>query len=368
MICLLEGEMMNVTPETETLTLSPDTCWEAVQNRDARLDGRFYYGVSTTGVYCRPACPSRLPRRAHVHFFASPQAAEQAGFRPCKRCQPQLPQSFSPALELIQRACRTLEEAERSPSLTQLAEAAGMSPYHFQRLFKKHVGISPKQYFLQKRGERLRGALAAGTTVTEAIYAAGYGSSAPLYTQAAAELGMRPAQYQHGGPGQQIQYAVAASFLGWVLVARTAAGICAIDFGADPGALEAALRARFPQAEQVSADAEFEGWVRQVLTFLEEPAGGLHLPLDIRGTAFQRRVWAALQDIPAGQTATYGQVAQRMGSPKAVRAVAQACGANTLAVAIPCHRVVAAGGQLGGYRWGVERKRQLLEREARPSE
>ncbi len=343
---------------------SDDDRWAAICTKDAAAEGRFWFAVVTTGVYCRPTCRSRTPRRENVRFFDTPAAAEAAGFRPCKRCQPQQAQ---PAIELehaaaVEQACALIRNADPAPSLAMLAAAVGMSPYHFQRVFKAHTGVSPKQYAMTVRRQRAAATLQAPGSVTAAIYDAGYTSGGHFYAESAAAIGMTPTAYRRGAAGETIRFGVAACYLGWVLVAATSRGLCAIDLGDDLDALEAGLRTRFPHARLVH-DPDFADWVQQVVDFLDAPAKGLALPLDIQGTAFQRRVWAALREIPAGSTLSYSQVAERIGAPTAVRAVAGACAANTLAVAIPCHRVVRRNGDLSGYRWGVERKRRLLARE-----
>ncbi len=338
------------------------TRWEAVVQRKQETDGAFVYGVLTTGVYCRPGCPSRLPRRENVRFFETAQEAEMAGFRPCKRCSPNEHERRDTNAAAIAQACRTIEEAEEPPSLEALAEGAGLSPFYFHRLFKKIVGVTPKQYALQKRLERVRASLQASSTVTEAAYEAGFASSSRFYQEAPAALGMRPTDYKNGARGLAIRYTIAPSYLGWVLVATTVRGICAIDLGDSPQALQERLQASFPAAE-LHDEPNLGAWVAKVLSLLQAPRLGLDLPLDIQGTAFQRRVWSALREIPAGTTASYADIAARIGQPKAARAVAQACAANPIAVAIPCHRVVRGDGEMGGYRWGVERKKALLERE-----
>jgi AraC family transcriptional regulator of adaptative response/methylated-DNA-[protein]-cysteine methyltransferase len=340
--------------------------WDALTQRDPQADGVFWYGVRTTKIYCRPTCSSRMPNRANVCFFDTPDDAEEAGFRPCKRCRPRLPATNGIYTDAIANACKHIETAEVEPSLNELASAAGLSPYHFHRMFKAAVGVTPKQYAVAQRVNRVQNHLQQDATVTEAIYNAGFGSSSRFYENGADTLGMKPAAYQKGGRGMRIRFALAQTYLGWALVAATEQGICAIDFGASRAALEAQLHARFPEAECRSDDPEFAAWVAQVVAFVEAPKRGLDLPLDIQGTAFQRRVWAALREIPPGSTASYAEIAARIGNPKAVRAVAQACASNTLAVAVPCHRVVRSDGDLSGYRWGVERKRALLEREAQP--
>lgn len=338
--------------------------WEALVRRDQQADGAFIYGVVTTGVYCRPVCSSKLPNRDNARFFDTWEEAEQAGFRPCKRCNPRSPAGQETHLEAIVQACQLIEEAEQPPSLADLASAVSLSPSHLHRLFKKMVGVTPKQYATEKRLHRVRANLQTSSTVTEAVYEAGFASSSRFYENVTATLGMKPSEYRNGGPGLCIRFAVAQCYLGWVLIAATEKGVCAIDFGDAPEILKDRLRSRFSEAECVGDDPGFMAWVAQVLAFLESPHDDLDLPLDIKGTAFQRRVWMALREIPPGSTASYADVAARIGHPKAARAVAQACASNAIAVAIPCHRVVRSDGDLGGYRWGSERKRRLLEREA----
>jgi AraC family transcriptional regulator of adaptative response/methylated-DNA-[protein]-cysteine methyltransferase len=342
-----------------------ETRWAAVSGRDRAADGAFVYGVVTTGIYCRPGCASRAPRRANVRFFATPDEAEAAGLRPCKRCTPRAPRADSAEAAAVTRAVALIETADQPPTLHELAAAAGLSPFHFHRVFKAALGVTPAAYARARRSERVRVELAAAPSVSAAIYDAGFGSSSRLYAERDATLGMTPGAYKSGAPGEEIRYALAPSALGWVLVATTSRGLCAIDLADDTEALEAALRARFPHAQLVADDPDFAAWVHAVVALVEAPRRGLDLPLDLQGTAFQRRVWAALQSIPPGHTATYTEIAERIGQPTAARAVAQACAANKLAVAIPCHRVVRGDGSTGGYRWGVERKRELLTREAR---
>jgi AraC family transcriptional regulator of adaptative response/methylated-DNA-[protein]-cysteine methyltransferase len=351
-------------PMDTKILLSDDDRWETLTKRDPRAYGAFVYGVLTTGVYCRPACASRLPRRENVRFFESSKDAEQSGFRPCKRCKPEAPEWEQPPIRAVLEACRRIEKADAPPSLKELAAAAGLSVFHFQRLFKKIVGVTPKQYTLQNRSNRLRERLTKGSTVTEAMYDAGFGSSSRFYEKATSTLGMKPSLYKKGAQDVAIRFAVVSCFLGWVLVAATEQGICSIDFGDTAQALKENLRRRFPRAMLLDPDPPFTAMVKKVLAFLENPhRGRFDLPLDVQGTAFQRRVWQALQQIPAGDTVSYTDLASRVGKPKAARAVAGACASNTLAVAVPCHRVVRGDGHLGGYRWGLERKRILLGQE-----
>ncbi len=337
--------------------------WDALVQRDRQADGAFFYAVKTTGVYCRPMCSSRLPNRTNVEFFPSRIAAEGAGYRACRRCHPQQVNP-SPRPEAIAQACRLIEESEQPPSLAVLAATVGFSPFHFQRLFKKSVGVTPKAYAVACRTRRFQGELRAARTVTQALYAAGYGSSSRCYEKAAAHLGMTPAEYRNGGAGKHVRYARVECYLGWVLVAATERGLCSIAFGDHRDGLRDELTVRFPAAELREDDSELGGWVERVLALLDEPGRGLDLPLDIQGTAFQRRVWQALQAIPAGSTATYTEIARKIGKPASARAVARACAANPVAVAVPCHRIVRSDGGLGGYRWELRRKRMLLAREA----
>jgi AraC family transcriptional regulator of adaptative response/methylated-DNA-[protein]-cysteine methyltransferase len=337
--------------------------WEAVQHRDPAADGEFYYSVRTTGVYCRPSCAARLARRENVAFHANPAAAEKAGFRPCKRCRPNEPALAERQAAAVAKACRLIEQAEEMPSLAALAKAAGMSRFHFHRVFRAVTGVTPKAYADAHRAQRVRDALASSGSVTEAIYGAGFNSSGRFYAASADMLGMTPRDFRAGGAGAAIRFAVGACSLGNILVAATDKGVCAISFGDDPDALVRDLQDRFPKARLIGGDSEFEKLVAKVVGFVESPTKEFDLPLDVRGTAFQQRVWKALRRIPAGATATYTDIARRIGRPKAVRAVAAACAGNPVAVAIPCHRVVRLDGDVSGYRWGVARKRALLEKE-----
>jgi AraC family transcriptional regulator of adaptative response/methylated-DNA-[protein]-cysteine methyltransferase len=337
--------------------------WEALVRREQRADGAYVYGVVTTGVYCRPACSSKQPNRKNVRFFDAFEEAEQAGFRPCKRCHPQSSDGKGPHSEAVARVCEIIDESEEPPTLVDLASAVGLSPSYLHRLFKRMVGVTPKQYAMEKRLGHVRARLQSNVTVTEAIYEAGFASSSRFYEDITEKLGMKPSEYRNGGQGMRIHSAVTQSYLGWVMVATTAKGICAIDLADSPDVLRERLHARFPKARLVEDDPNFRALVSQVLAFLESPHAGLDLPLDVQGTAFQRRVWLALREIPPGSTASYGDIAARIGNPKAARAVASACASNPIAVAIPCHRVVRSDGNLGGYRWGKERKSKLLEQE-----
>jgi AraC family transcriptional regulator of adaptative response/methylated-DNA-[protein]-cysteine methyltransferase len=338
--------------------------WAAVVRRDRRADGAFYYSVRTTGVYCRPSCAARQARRENVGFHATCAGAERAGFRPCKRCRPGGHGLVEARAEAVAKACRLIEAAEDAPSLEALAEAAGLSRFHFHRVFTTATGVTPKAYAAAHRAGRVRDALARGDTVTEAIYGAGFNSSGRFYAAAPAMLGMKPGDFRSGGDGAAIRFAVGECSLGSVLVAATERGVCAILLGDEPDALVRELQDRFPKARLLGGDRGFERLVAKVVGFVEAPALGLDLPLHVRGTAFQQRVWQALRKIPAGATTTYTKLARRIGRPTAVRAVARACASNAIAVAIPCHRVVRTDGGLAGYRWGVKRKRLLLEREA----
>ncbi len=338
--------------------------WAAVVARDRAADGEFFFSVRTTGVYCRPSCAARLPRRENVAFHVTPAEAEAAGFRPCKRCKPTEPPLSERYAETVARACRTIAEAETPPSLAELAAQAGLSPHHFHRVFKAVAGLTPAAFAQAERARRVRKALGETVSVTEAIYDAGFNSGGRFYESSAKVLGMTPTQARKGGKDTVIRFAVGQCSLGAILAAATDKGVCAILMGDDPDGLVRDLQDRFPRAELVGGDANFEATMARVVALVEQPAAGLDLPLDVRGTAFQQRVWTALGDIQAGRTASYAEIAEKIGAPQAVRAVAQACAANALAIAIPCHRVVRNDGALSGYRWGVERKRVLLDREA----
>ncbi|MFT4012527.1 MAG: bifunctional DNA-binding transcriptional regulator/O6-methylguanine-DNA methyltransferase Ada [Paracoccus sp. (in: a-proteobacteria)] len=341
-----------------------DPRWQAVVTRDEGADGSFVYAVRTTGVYCRPSCPSRHAKRRNVVFYALPEQAEAAGYRPCLRCHPRGQSPAQANAALIVAACRMIEAAETPPSTADLARRIGLSPYHFHRQFKSRTGMTPHAYAQAHRAGRLRAGLAQAESVTQAIYDAGFVSASRFYEQSAAILGMSPGEYRKGAADLPIRFALGQCALGAILVACSPRGVCAISLGDAPEPLLAEFQDRFPRAELIGGDPEFEALVAQVVGFVEAPGTGLDLPLDIRGTAFQERVWAALRQIPAGETVSYAQLAARIGAPQGHRAVAGACAANTLAVAIPCHRVVRSDGAISGYRWGVARKRELLAREA----
>jgi AraC family transcriptional regulator of adaptative response/methylated-DNA-[protein]-cysteine methyltransferase len=342
-----------------------DARWDAVVSKDKRADGQFYFSVRTTGVYCRPSCPARRARRENVAFHLSCEAAEAAGFRSCKRCRPREASQSERDAALIARACSLIEKSDEPLRLASLAAACGLSPFHFHRLFKARTGLTPKAYADAHRADRVRNALPTSKTITDAIYDAGFNSNGRFYASSTQVLGMTPGRYRAGGERVQIRFAIGECSLGSILVAATDKGVCAILMGNDPDALVRQLQDRFAKAELIGGDAKFETLVAKVVGFVEQPRLGLDLPLDVRGTAFQQRVWKALRQIGVGKTASYGEIAARIGNPKSIRAVAQACAANMLAVAIPCHRVIRTDGQLSGYRWGVQRKRALLEREKR---
>jgi AraC family transcriptional regulator, regulatory protein of adaptative response / methylated-DNA-[protein]-cysteine methyltransferase len=357
-----------MTKAIATQTRAPaerDPRWPAILARDPNLDGKFVIAVTTTGIFCRPTCSARRPKPQNVIFYDTCQDAERAGFRACKRCRPK---EASPAQEhaaLIAAACRKIEQSDSEMTLQALAASAGMSQSHFHRLFKAATGLTPKTYGDAHRSKRVRSELAdRHNSVTEAIYRAGFNSNGRFYARSNGVLGMSPTAFRSGGANVDIKFAVGECCLGSILVAVSGKGVCAILLGDNPDALARDLQDRFPRANLIGGDAEFDELVATVVGFVEAPGLGLALPLDVRGTAFQQRVWQALRAVPAGKTASYTEIARRIGKPKAVRAVAQACAANAIAVAIPCHRVVRNDGSLSGYRWGVERKRALLAKEA----
>ena len=344
--------------------VTDDPRWTRIVARDKSADGQFWYSVTTTGVYCRPSCPSRLANPLNVQIHDTLASAKATGFRPCKRCNPDGPSIETENAALVAKACRLVEESEEEPSLDELAEAVRRSPGYFHRVFKAATGLTPKDYAAAHRAKKVRDGLASGNRVTEAIYGAGFNSSGRFYEKSTGLLGMTPSQYRAGGANEEIRFAVGETALGAILVASSWKGVAAILLGDDPDELVRNLQDRFPKAHLIGADRKYEALVARVVGFVEMPEIGLDLPLDVRGTAFQQRVWQALQEIPVGETVSYAEIARRIGSPKSVRAVAGACAANALAVAIPCHRVVRNDGSLAGYAWGVERKRALLACEA----
>ncbi|HEY4547948.1 MAG TPA: bifunctional DNA-binding transcriptional regulator/O6-methylguanine-DNA methyltransferase Ada [Pedomonas sp.] len=352
-------------PDTliETPMLTDDARWDAVMRRDAQADGRFFTCVKTTGIYCRPSCGAKKPKRENVFFVETRAEAEAAGFRACKRCRPEEAMRPDARGEMIARACRMIETAEEPPTLEALAEAVGLSPFHFHRLFRQATGLTPKGYADAARARRLRESLPASQSVTGALYDAGFGSSSRFYAKAEGMLGMEPQRYRKGGAGEVIRHAIVPCSLGLLSVAATQRGICSMMLDDAPEPLEAELRQRFPQADIVAGDADFAALVEQAVRLVESPRSNIALPLDVRGTALQQKVWQALREIPPGETLSYTQLAAKVGAPRAVRAVASACAKNTVAVAIPCHRAVRGTGALAGYRWGLERKQALLTRE-----
>ena len=339
----------------------------AIRARDPAADRVFFYSVATTGVYCYPSCAARPALRRNIGFHPTREHAAGAGFRPCQRCRPDLPPRAEREAALVARACRLIDTAEDAPSLSDLARAVGISPHHFHRLFRRVAGVTPKAYAAAGRQARVQAELASGAPVTAAFYGAGFNSSGRFYAAADGMLGMPASRYRKGGAGEAIRYAAGPCSLGQVLVATTARGVCAILLGDDPASLAAELHSRFPRAALTDGGADLANWLAQTVLLVDTPAVAFGLPLDIQGTAFQRRVWQALQTIPPGTITSYAAVASGLGMPKAVRAVAGACAANRLAVAVPCHRVVASTGALSGYRWGLERKQALLDREHAPA-
>lgn len=342
-----------------------DARWQAVTDRDRAADGHFVYAVKTTGIYCAPSCSSRQPKRQNVEFFADGDRALAAGYRPCKRCRQgrvSLQQQYG---QQVEQACRLLEDAEKTPTLEEISRQVGVSAWHFHRIFKTVTGLTPRAYAIAKRQQRVREALVSSRSITDTLLEAGYASNGNFYASSPASLGMTPSAYRAGGKGMAVWFAVGQCSLGEILVAESPRGICAILLGDSAQRLVESLQDNFPQAQLLGNDEDFERRVATVVGFVDQPAAEWSLPLDIRGTAFQQRVWHALRSIPVGETLSYAQVAEKIGSPKAVRAVAGACAANLLAVAIPCHRVVKQDGNISGYRWGVARKKSLLEKEQR---
>jgi AraC family transcriptional regulator of adaptative response/methylated-DNA-[protein]-cysteine methyltransferase len=341
--------------------VNPETAWGAVLARDARFDGRLVYGVSTTGVFCRPSCPSRRPHRSHVSFFATPGEARAAGFRPCRRCTPE--RELAPGSAAVEQV-RIHIDAHLDDRLTleRLAAVAGLSPAHLQRSFKSRLGLSPRDYVRARRAERFKSEVRKGRSITDALYDAGYSSGSRLYENAYAQLGMTPGAYRRGGKGVEIRYSIApSSSYGLLLVGSTAKGVCAVQLGDSESGLTASLRAQYPRAGLRRDDEALGPTLAAILAHLDGGIRRLDLPIDVAATAFEWRVWKALQEIPYGETRSYGEVAAAMGEPRAARAVARACASNRVALLVPCHRVVRGDGSAGGYRWGEARKRRLLE-------
>lgn len=352
------------TLRASTLSVAGDPRWARVVARDKTADGQLWYSVTTTGIFCRPSCPSRMANPENVTLHDTIESARATGFRPCKRCNPEGVSLDSENAALVAKACRLIEESEEEPSLDELAAAVDRSPSYFHRVFKASTGLTPKAYAAANRAKKVREGLETGTSVTEAIYDAGFNSSGRFYEKSTGMLGMTPTQYRAGGANEEINFAVGQTYLGAILVASSTKGVASILLGDDPDELVRNLQDRFPKARLIGMDREYEALIARVVGFVENPGIGLDLPLDVRGTAFQRRVWQALQEVPVGERVSYSEIARRIGSPNSTRAVASACAANNIAVAIPCHRVVRNDGALSGYAWGVDRKRQLLDREA----
>lgn len=352
------------TPKYTAPAVADDPRWARIVARDKTADGQLWYSVSTTGIYCRPSCPSRTANPKNVQLHDTLDSARATGFRACKRCNPEGQSLESENAALVAKVCRVIEESEEEPSLEELAATVSRSPSYFHRMFKAATGLTPKDYASAHRAKKVRQGLMSGGSVTEAIYDAGFNSSGRFYEKSTDMLGMTPTQYRSGGVNEEIKFAVGQTSLGAILVASSKKGVASILLGNDPDELVRDLQDRFPKARLIGADRDYEALVARVVGFIESPGLGLDLPLDVRGTAFQQRVWQALREIPVGETVSYAEIARRIGSPKAMRAVAGACAANNLAVAIPCHRVVRNDGSLSGYAWGVDRKRVLIDREA----
>jgi AraC family transcriptional regulator of adaptative response/methylated-DNA-[protein]-cysteine methyltransferase len=355
---------LRVSRAAAVSTLSPARRWRIVLARDRRYDDAFVYGVRSTGIYCLPSCPSRKPRREQVEFFSRTDAAERAGFRACRRCHPGQTPPADPRMGMVRDACRIIDAHPDAPaSLATLAARCGTTSHRLRRAFQQVLGISPRQYHDERRLARLKTQLKEGKKVSPALYEAGYGSSSRVYERADAKLGMTPAIYGRGGAGVRIRYTTVPCSLGWLLVAATERGICRISLGDSPARLEQGLRPEFPAADVQRDDTVLGSWVAQLLAHLDGSVRHLDLPIDVRATAFQRRVWEALQRIPYGRTRSYSEVARDIGKPGAARAVARACASNPVALVVPCHRVVRGDGSVGGYRWGIERKQALLAHE-----
>jgi AraC family transcriptional regulator of adaptative response/methylated-DNA-[protein]-cysteine methyltransferase len=348
--------------DAPALAMDEEACWEAWLARDRSFDGQFVVAVTSTGIYCRPSCPARRPRRDRVKFFEGPAMAEAAGFRACRRCHPN-GEPADPKAPLVAEICRYLDAQTTPPTLEELGAQFGFSPFYLQRIFKRMMGMSPHDYLAAQRVERFKDSVKEGNKVSEAIYDAGFGSSSRLYEQATAELGMTPGAYRRGGQGMQIGYRLVDCSLGRLLVAATELGVCFVSLGDDAAVLERALHNEYPAAQIMPADEGFGEWLVAIIEQIEQGVPARDLPLDVQGTALQRQVWAALREIPPGTTTSYSELARSLGRPTAVRAVAQACARNPVAVVVPCHRVTGSDGSLRGYRWGVERKQALIERE-----
>ncbi|HYX13547.1 MAG TPA: bifunctional DNA-binding transcriptional regulator/O6-methylguanine-DNA methyltransferase Ada [Nostoc sp.] len=352
--------------QLQHISVLEKTFWEAVLNRDPTIDGKFFYSVRSTGIYCRPICPSRRPNRNQVCFFESAQEAEIAGFRPCKRCQPQFETVPNTAKSKVLAACRYIEaQGDRVPTLSELCSQVEMSSSYLQRIFKQIIGVSPFQYADALRSQRLKQRLQSGEEIADAVYDTGYGSSSQLYEKAPKQLGMTPKIYQQAGKTISIVYAIAPCPLGYLLVATTEKGICAVKLGDEADKLEHILNQEFHQAHIMRDDHTHKKWIQAILDFIAGGETHLDLPLDVRGTAFQKQVWEALQKIPYGETRTYSDIACDIAKPQTVRAVGNACGANPIALIVPCHRVLRSDGSLGGYHWGIERKQKLLTQESK---
>jgi AraC family transcriptional regulator of adaptative response/methylated-DNA-[protein]-cysteine methyltransferase len=356
----IDWEDLKMTPAQYN---SDEARWNAVSKNNSSADGAFYYAVITTGIYCRPSCRSKLPNRSNVEYFTTCDDAEVAGYRACKRCRPTATSKVEETEQKIIHACRIIEESETSIKLDELAIQVNLSPYHFHRLFKRIVGVTPKQYASRHQSRRFQKSLKASPSITDAIYSAGYGSSGSAYDKKRDQLAMKPKVYRKGAEGVNITYGITKCFLGWVIVAATDLGICAIEFGDNSDTLPEQVQDRFPNAQLHKAGIGFKTLIKEVVDFIESPEDTFQVPLDIQGTAFQQQVWEVLRQIKPGQTMSYTEVAERIGNPNAVRAVASACASNKLAVVIPCHRVISKAGKTGGYRWGSERKKRLLESE-----
>ena len=356
---------MSKKSEVLAVATASDPRWAGVVAGNPKADGTFFYAVKTTGVYCRPSCGARTANPENVEFYVTAADAVRAGYRPCKRCKPDQSSLAERHAVVVADLCKLIERTEQTPTLEELSQHAGMSPYHLHRVFKSATGLTPKEFAAANRSKRVRAELERSDTVTEAIYEAGYNSNGRFYERSNQVLGMTPTNYRDGGAKTEIRFAIGECSLGSILVAASFRGVCSILLGDDPDELARDLQDRFPRAVLIGGDAGFEQIVARVVGFVEAPRLGLDLPLDLRGTVFQQRVWQALREIPPGETASYTEIAKRIGSPKAIRGVASACAANALAVVIPCHRVVRSDGGLSGYRWGVERKRALLVKEAK---